>query len=179
MDDSEGVKVSILSFPTYRSNNHTSEANWTGSKVQLDNVAFTDIPLHIRGGTVLPLRAQSANTTTDLRTRDFEFVVAPGTNGAAFGKLYVDDGVSVAPATTTELTLAYAAGTLAVSGRFGFNTGVKTSRVRFLGVSKAPASVKINGKAVAKTLYSYDTTRQVLDVTVGLPLTASLTVGFS
>ena len=34
-------------------------------------------------------------TTTELRTKDFEFVVAPDANGTIAGSLYVDDGVSI------------------------------------------------------------------------------------
>ncbi|KAG6819081.1 hypothetical protein H0H93_015679 [Arthromyces matolae] len=65
-----------------------------GSTVTFNDIPFTDILLHIKGGVVLPLRSQSATTTTELRTRDFEFVVAPGTDGTASGASYIDDGVS-------------------------------------------------------------------------------------
>src|ERR1700735_1383447 len=39
----------------------------TGSFITLSDVPFTKIPLHIKGGSVLPLRALSAMTTTALR----------------------------------------------------------------------------------------------------------------
>ena len=70
-------------------------------------------------------------------------------------------------------------GNLTVRGNFDFDTGVKTSRVRFLGVSKAPTAVQVNGKAIGATQFSHDVVTQVLDVSVGLALTGGFTVGFS
>ncbi|KAG5640772.1 hypothetical protein DXG03_007241 [Asterophora parasitica] len=150
-----------------------------GAPVTLNNVPFTDIPLHIKGGAVLPLRAQSALTTTALRKRDFEFIVAPGTDGTASGALYIDDGESIVPSTTTSLKLTFKNGLLSVQGVFGYQTSVNTSRVRFLGVAKAPGTVQVSGKAVAKAAYSYDAAKQVLDVTIGLPLNAPFNVQYT
>ncbi|KAG6899905.1 hypothetical protein C0993_005484 [Termitomyces sp. T159_Od127] len=130
-----------------------------GSMVTLTNVSFTQIPLHIKGGAILPLRAQSAMTTTDVRNHDFEFVVAPGTDGTAVGALYIDDGVSVTPASQTSLKLSFEKGRLDVQGEFGFDSGVKTSRVRFLGVAESPQSVQVN---TSKAQSTYDAINKVL-----------------
>ena len=43
----------------------------------------------------MPLRAESANTTADLRLKSIEIVVAPGLDGRANGTLYVDDGITL------------------------------------------------------------------------------------
>ncbi|KAJ7161454.1 alpha-glucosidase [Mycena crocata] len=142
----------------------------TGAQVLLGNVSFSQIPLHIKGGAVLPLRVKSAMTTTELRETDFEFVVAPGTDGTAAGQLYVDDGVSVTQAAETQVAMSFKHGTLTVSGSFGFKTGVNTARVRFLGVTKAPAA-RLSRQAV-----SYDNATKVLDVAVGLALTRGFSV---
>ncbi|KAF5387031.1 hypothetical protein D9615_002119 [Tricholomella constricta] len=152
----------------------------TGAPTTLTNISFTQIPLHIKGGAVLPLRAQSAMTTAELRTRDFEFVVAPGTDGTASGALYIDDGESIAPPSATSLKLTFKNGRLSVQGVFGYKAeGVKASRVRFLGVERAPRTVRVGGKAVVKSAYAYDAERQVLDVEVGLPLTAPFNVHYT
>lgn len=66
-----------------------------GEYVHLKDVPWDRIPLHVRGGCVLPLRIESANTTTELRKKSFELLVAPGLDGAAGGTLFVDDGVSL------------------------------------------------------------------------------------
>ncbi|KAG6843463.1 hypothetical protein H0H87_004333 [Tephrocybe sp. NHM501043] len=117
-------------------------------------------------------------TTTELRTHDFEFIVAPGTDGTASGALYIDDGESVKQASPTSLKATFKQGRLSVQGVFGSDSGVKTSRVRFLGVAKAPKAVQANGKAVAKSRYAYDTKNQVLDVTIGVPLTGPFNVQY-
>lgn len=149
--------------------------------VTLDYVPFTEIPLHIRGGVVLPLRIQSAMTTKVLRTRDFEFVVAPGIDGTATGQLYVDDGVSLNQPTTTDVMMNYKNGLLTVSGQFGYATGVQVSRIRFLGVTKAPVSIMANYKVIelGGGQVSYDGTNKVLDVSVGLDFTEDFTVLFA
>ncbi|KAF8061837.1 alpha-glucosidase [Lyophyllum atratum] len=177
-DDSTSVTF-YLPRDTFYDFTTLAPVKGTGAPVTLSNVSFTQIPLHIRGGAVLPLRAQSAMTTTELRTRDFEFVVAPGADGTASGNLYIDDGISISPATSTSLKMSFKNGRLSVQGVFGFKSDVKTSRVRFLGVGKAPKTVQVNGKAVTKTGFAYDATKQVLDVTVGLALTGPFNVQYS
>ena len=127
----------------------------------------------------MPLRVHSAMTTKELRTRDFEFVVAPGTDGTAKGRLYVDDGVSIEQPRTTEVTMRYERGALSVKGKFGFETGVKASRVRFLGVTMVPTLVVVDFKPVGRGQVSYDGKTQVLDVYVGLDFSKSFTVQFS
>ncbi|KAI0046949.1 glycoside hydrolase family 31 protein [Auriscalpium vulgare] len=142
-----------------------------GASVTLNNVDFTTIPLHIKGGTVLPLRANGTMTTTELRDTDFELVVAPGTDGHAAGKLYVDDGVSVEQKASTSVVFSYAGGTLTATGTFGFAAGVKVARVLFLGVAKAPRAVAVRGGSAGRTPFSYNATTQVVQVVVDVPLT--------
>jgi alpha-glucosidase len=67
----------------------------TGQSITLTDVNFTTILLHIHSGAVLPLRTTGVMTTTELRTKDFEFVVALSAKGTAAGSLYVDDSVRI------------------------------------------------------------------------------------
>lgn len=77
-----------------------------GAPIRLRDIPFDRILLHVRGGCILPMRVESANTTTALRKKAFELLVAPGhpsrghdsgadpvVVAAAEGELYVDDGV--------------------------------------------------------------------------------------
>ncbi|KAK8063117.1 Glycoside hydrolase family 31 [Apiospora hydei] len=90
-----------------------------GAEVTLDNVSFTDIPLHVRGGTVLPLRVKSGYTTTDVRKEPFNLVIAPCRDGKASGSLYLDDGDSFEQKAVSEVAFVYD-GQLQISGSFDY-----------------------------------------------------------
>ena len=150
-----------------------------GKRVTLNNVGFTEIPLYIRGGTVLPLRVAGAMTTAALRQTDFEFVVAPGLTGKASGELYIDDGESITPSQSTKVSMTFADGSLAVKGTFGYPTGVKVARVTFLGVASSPSKVSVNGRDAAAGSWTYDGGVKVLTVTIGLPLSGPMIVRFT
>ncbi|EIN04606.1 alpha-glucosidase [Punctularia strigosozonata HHB-11173 SS5] len=140
----------------------------TGAQVTLENVNFTSIPLHIKGGSVLPLRVSGAMTTKALRATDFELVVAPGRNGRATGKLYADDGVSLTQNKTTQVDFAFANNVLSVKGSFGYPLGVNVRRVRVLG-AKRPLGAELSIAGKGKNLkVTWDKTPQVLNVDVGI-----------
>lgn len=102
-------------------------------KVKLDSVQTTDIPIHIRGGSIIPLRSESAMTTTELRHRGFEILVAPNGSGYARGELYLDDGESLEPGSTSLVQFEFSRGKLSIRGQFGFQTGVVIESVTVLG----------------------------------------------
>lgn len=106
-----------------------------GSYLTVTEQGLTDIPLYIRGGVILPLRAESANTTTALREQDFALLIALDRNGTASGQLYLDDGVSLDPGAsgTTLVQFSYADGKLVAEGTFGYGTGVVVSNITILG----------------------------------------------
>ena len=116
--------------------------------ITFQDIDYTEIPVHIRGGSILPLRASGAMTTVALRKTDFEILVAIGADGKATGSLYVDDGVSLEPSASTEVCFEYVNGTLKAEGTFGYPLDVKVATVRFLGVQKTPSRVLFNGKEV-------------------------------
>jgi alpha-glucosidase len=99
-------------------------------------VSFNRIPLHIRGGCIVPLRVESANTTTELRSKDFELLVALGPDGTATGQLYVDDGVTIDGGKKVHLNFSYAQGNLTssvVGAVDPSEAGVHISSVRVIG----------------------------------------------
>ncbi|KAI1432490.1 glycoside hydrolase family 31 protein [Xylaria sp. CBS 124048] len=109
--------------------------NGTGANVSVSDVSFTEIPVHIRGGTVIPMRSASANTTTLVRKNDFTLIVAPGRNGSASGSLYLDDGDSVDVGEDySDISFAWDGTTLKVGGRFGYKTDIVVEKVTVLGV---------------------------------------------
>jgi alpha-glucosidase len=131
----------------------------TGRYVTLSNISFSEIPLHIRGGAVLPLRAASAMTTTELRAEDFQFIVAPSTDGTANGTLYVDDGVSIAQVETASVEMTYAKAKLSVVASGSFDVGVNIASIWFLGVEQAPSTVS-GPSAWRQSLFSYEAEKE-------------------
>jgi alpha-glucosidase len=143
-------------------------------KTTLTGISITEIPVHIRGGSVVPLRVESAMTTTDLRKKDFELVIAPGVDGSASGSLFVDDGDSI-NSKSTSLSFRYARNELDVRGSFDYKTGVSVSKLSFLGQSGAK-KVHVNGVKVDDKNVKYDATTKVLTVSTTIPLTRGFTV---
>lgn len=125
---------------------------WTGEKVQgnasyinLTNVDFDSIPLHVRGGAILPLRAESANTTTELRKQDFILWIAPNVTNQAQGTLYLDDGDSIEQNATSNIVFTYNNGAFSMSGSFGYDAGVSIKNITVLGTGQSvqgPVSLK-------------------------------------
>lgn len=141
----------------------------TGDWVTRDNVDWTSITVHIRGGSVIPLRQNSANTTTELRKQDFELVIAPGLDGTASGQLYLDEGELLEQPETSLITFDYRNGTLSMGGTFGYPTNVSIAQVTLLGQGNNTTNVR---RGLQKGV-TFDTQRGALVKSLGVPLTKS------
>lgn len=104
-----------------------------GGNITLSNIGVTEIPIHIRGGSVIPLRSKGAMTTTELRRRPFEILIAPNLSGYASGELYLDDGESLRPDSTSMISFEYSKGKLHIRGEFGYQPNVVVESVTLLG----------------------------------------------
>lgn len=102
-------------------------------KIKLESLSITDIPIHIRGGSIIPLRSRSAMTTTELRRRGFEILVAPNASGYARGELYLDDGETLVPESTSLVQFEFVKDKLSIRGQFGYQAGVVVESVTVLG----------------------------------------------
>jgi len=112
---------------------YTSHLRVSPGKHTLKDIAFDEIPLYIKGGSILPLRqAQGAMTTGEVRGRDFELLIVPGKDGRAKGELYVDDGETLVQEKATHMTFEYAKGSLRVTGNFDYPVGVKLAGIEVL-----------------------------------------------
>ncbi|OQE27003.1 hypothetical protein PENFLA_c006G03149 [Penicillium flavigenum] len=125
-------------------------------------VDFTDITVHYKGGIVYPQRIESANTTTALRKKGFNIVIAPGLNGSAEGSLYLDDGESVVQDAVSEIDFKYAHGKLSMTGSFEYDAGVTIEAITLLGVEREPKGLRDA---------EYDTENKKLVLHVDVPLT--------
>ncbi|KAI9369323.1 glycosyl hydrolases family 31-domain-containing protein [Aspergillus egyptiacus] len=111
--------------------------------VTLSNISYTDIPMHVRGGSIIPARVRSANTTAELRRQNFRLIVAPGLDGWASGELYLDDGESLEQPATVEVTFTYKDGHLDFDGVFTLPTELKIESVTVLGQNPSVVSVDL------------------------------------
>jgi alpha-glucosidase len=108
-----------------------------GANITISDVDFTDIPLYIRGGSIIPMRNASGYTTTDVRKQPFNILIAPGRDGKASGSLYLDDGDSIKQEKTSEITFEYENGQLTVSGCFDYQAeDNRVVQVTLLGQKK-------------------------------------------
>lgn len=105
----------------------------TGSTITYSNVPTTDIPVLVHGGSIVPLRTESANTTRALRDKPFELLVAPERDGTASGSLYLDDGESLQQSGTSEIKFTLSGSTLEAEGTFGFPTVLRIKSVTIMG----------------------------------------------
>ena len=104
-----------------------------GSMVTYFNVPDTDISVLVRGGSIVPMRVQSANTTRALRDKDFELLIAPDANGDASGTLYLDDGESLEQTETSLIKFSFDGSNIKAEGNFGFPTVLRVISVTVMG----------------------------------------------
>ncbi|KAK2751040.1 hypothetical protein FQN57_000115 [Myotisia sp. PD_48] len=144
------------------------------ANITLSNVGITQIPLHIRGGTIIPIRSRSSYTTKELRNQPFELIIAPDLGGKAAGKLYIDDGESLKQTNTIEVDFKYHAGKLSMEGKFDFPLlpHVKIAKVRILGA----AGGKDFADEEIQTVIQLNTESDMPFIEVNLPLTGPATM---
>ena len=127
---------------------YTHEAVQGNGTTIKKHVPYTSIALYYKGGQIFAQRAQSANTTTELRNQDFEIVIAPGADGTASGSLYLDDGVSIDQPATSYIQFTYSKkGEFKTSGLFGYQTEANIESVTVLG-GKSSSSYPGGSQAV-------------------------------
>jgi alpha-glucosidase len=116
---------------------------WTGEMVQgvgtdvtLTGVGWDQIPVHVRGGSIVPLRVRSGMTTAQVRKQNFEILVAPGMDGRAKGELYLDDGVSLDVGEKFSLVeFSWDGENFVANGTFGSDTELVMESIRVLGAN--------------------------------------------
>jgi alpha-glucosidase len=132
--------------------------------------------LHVRGGTIIPMRSKGAMTTTALRKVPFNLVVAIGLDGTAAGTLYLDDGVSISQPATSQIAFAFKNNTLTVSGSFGYTKeAFSISSVTFLGLQNTPHKVAVDGHGA----HGSQGSSGAFVLSVNAPLTHGFTVSLS
>ena len=123
------------------------------------------IPVYVNGGNVLPLQ-DPAYTLRDARRNPWNVLVALDNSGAAEGSLYLDDGESQDPTTTThvELSVRNSRLTVRTTGDYHGETVTPLSGVIVMGVSKFDGRVEFNGRRLDSKQVHYNRAHKLLQV---------------
>ncbi|KAK2592104.1 hypothetical protein QQS21_010210 [Conoideocrella luteorostrata] len=123
----------------------------TATTYQFKKLGWSDLPLMLRGGTITPARTQSANTTTETRTKPFQLHIALDANGKANGQLYYDDGISIIQQNGHSLiNFNFANNVLTIDGDFGYKIPVNVKSVRILGGKTVDVDLSLNQRSTTK-----------------------------
>ncbi|EEQ27204.1 putative alpha-glucosidase [Microsporum canis] len=141
-----------------------------GEMITMKDIPTTHIPLHFRGGNIVPMRSNSAITTTKLRKEPFDLVICLDRDGNAEGSLYIDDGDSLDQTRTTEINFEYRKGTLRISGKFDFQPE-KAWEVKNIFVLGHKRDMSGQRKGDENKDLQYNKKLKKLAVKVGIPLT--------
>lgn len=168
-ENSTSVEIYLPDDIFYDWNNGFAPVRGNASMVTIPDVNFTTIPLHVRGGSILPLRVESANTTAELRKKGFHIVIAPGVDAQAKGSLYLDDGLSIEQSSTTFINFTYNNGSLSMSGDYSYAANVSIEKITICSVGSTPGGINIPGQP--DSTFRYDNSTQVVTIVASIPLT--------
>lgn len=111
------------------------------------------IPLHVRGGSILPVQEPGKNTD-ESRKQPFGLIIAPDENGNAFGSLYSDDGESYDSVKAEMFSLFefnYSSNSTEALVELnlkndGYLVSNSLNRIRLFGVKTSPKEMLVLGK---------------------------------
>ncbi|KAL4105968.1 hypothetical protein PRIC1_004023 [Phytophthora ramorum] len=137
-------------------------------------VTLYDMPVHIRGGTILAMH-QSALTSAAARLTPFDILVALPAGGSASGDLYLDDGETISDPSATTVKFSALVGSFTSTVSQNDYAGARTSlvnKVIVLGVASKPSSVSLG------SISTYDPTTQRLEISL-LSVNQTIASGFT
>lgn len=105
------------------------------------------IPLHIRGGHIIPTQ-QPEYTIAESRKQPWGLIVALDKDGRAAGKLYSDDGESYEVKESLFVDFVASNNTLLSSSYGNYNVTQPLSNITVLGVTSEPKDVKFQNTSV-------------------------------
>ncbi|KAL6600692.1 glycosyl hydrolases family 31-domain-containing protein [Neocallimastix sp. 'constans'] len=116
----------------------------TGPTYKVLNAPIEHIPVHIRGGQIIPTQGPSL-TVYENRNKPFELLVALDSEKKAHGILYLDDGISYnVDGKFNEIEYNVENGTLTAKGSYNYDEPQNLHEISILGVSSKPSTVTVN-----------------------------------
>ncbi|KAI2638443.1 glycoside hydrolase family 31 protein [Xylaria nigripes] len=121
------------------------------------------IPVYVRGGHVLPMH-EPGLTTAAVRSSPWSLIVALNMAGEASGGLYIDDGESVAPETTTWVDFSVSKSSLAATRSGDYEDNNPLAYLTILGVEGEVSEVTFNEAKINSESWHSNSTSGVLSV---------------
>lgn len=123
-------------------------------------------PIHIRGGYIIPLQ-KAGNTTATSRKNPWSLIVALNKNAQAAGNLFLDDGVSLKPNATKDVSFSFKNNALVANVTGNYQDTNPLANVTIPGLSAAPRCVAVytGGKQVYNGDVKYQYTNGTLFIT--------------
>ena len=121
------------------------------------------IPVFVRGGSILPMQ-EPALTTRDARNTPWSLLAPLSSDGTASGQLYLDDGESLIPKDTLEVTFKATDSSLKATSHGTWKEDNSLAKVTLLGVKKEPSTVTFNNHRLPHSSVNYNATSQALSV---------------
>lgn len=121
--------------------------NFTDGKNETLQAPLGHIPLHIRGGHILPTQ-EPAYTTTESRQNPWGLIVALDKDGKAEGKLYSDDGESYEVEESLFVNFIASDNTLLSTSYGEYEVEQPLANITILGVENKPKEVKFDDSKV-------------------------------
>ncbi|KAL1838138.1 hypothetical protein VTJ49DRAFT_2989 [Mycothermus thermophilus] len=134
-----------------------------GQNVTIPAPLGGDIPVFVRGGSVVAMQ-ESRMTTAESRRTPWGLVVALDGPGKAEGELYLDDGESFAPGETTWVRFEADKTFLRAVPEGNYLDGNALSNVTVMGLGKSPVRIWLDSRELELANWKYDQDRQVLRV---------------
>ncbi|KAG2219357.1 hypothetical protein INT45_011265 [Circinella minor] len=129
--------------------NEAYESTSAEEKITLE-AEMEHIPLHIRGGSILPTKTPEY-LVTDTYASPYTLVIALDKKGRAEGRLYIDDQHSVEQPETSDITFTYKNGVLKARGEFGYKDTEKIGAIKIIGAQEELTTASYKGDKVKVT----------------------------
>lgn len=120
----------------------------SGVKTVTLDAPLVHIPVHIRGGAIVPTKTPKYTVGETYET-DYNLVIALDDKDQATGRLYIDDGNSLEVKSSSDITFNYKKGKLSASGSFNYGQAENIGSITIIGKSATKlSSVKIGKKDI-------------------------------
>lgn len=131
---------------------NSSSQNRDDNYIQTLDSPLTHIPVHIRGGSIIPTKSPKLLVKDTLET-PYNLIIALDDIRQAHGRLYIDDGFSIEPTRKSNINFIFTGDMLTVNGQFDYPKTENVSNITILSPSPTNYSHAAIGE---KTYYASD-----------------------